>query len=74
VTTSSSRRTFLKQSSSATLGLAVVGNPSVIVHHPTQKKLRVGIVGGRFGCSFQFHEHPDCIVEAVSDLRPERRE
>ncbi|MCK5456536.1 MAG: hypothetical protein KAI45_05360, partial [Melioribacteraceae bacterium] len=38
------------------------------------KKLRVGIVGGRFGCSFQFHEHPNCIVEAVSDLRPERRE
>ncbi len=38
------------------------------------KKLRVGIVGGRFGLSFQFHEHPDCIVEAVSDLRPERRE
>ncbi len=37
------------------------------------KKLRVGIVGGRFGLGFQFHEHPDCIVEAVSDLRPERR-
>jgi predicted dehydrogenase len=37
------------------------------------KKMRIGIVGGRFGASFQFHEHPDCIVEAVSDLRPERR-
>jgi predicted dehydrogenase len=37
------------------------------------KKLHVGIVGGRFGLGFQFHEHPDCVVEAVSDLRPERR-
>lgn len=37
------------------------------------KKIRIGVVGGRFGASFQFHEHPDCIVEAVSDLRPERR-
>jgi predicted dehydrogenase len=37
------------------------------------KKIRLGIVGGRFGASFQFHEHPDCIVQAVSDLRPERR-
>lgn len=38
------------------------------------KKVRIGVVGGRFGASFQWHEHPDCIVQAVSDLRPERRE
>ena len=37
------------------------------------RKIRIGIVGGNFGRSFYFHEHPDCIVEAVSDLRPERR-
>lgn len=37
------------------------------------KKVRLGIVGGRFGASFHFHEHPDCVVAAVSDLRPERR-
>ena len=36
-------------------------------------KIRIGIVGGNFGRSFYFHEHPDCVVEAVSDLRPERR-
>ena len=40
----------------------------------SDKKIRVGIVGGRFGATFQWHEHPDCIVEAVSDLRPERRQ
>ncbi len=37
------------------------------------KKIRMGIVGGNFGCQFQWHEHPDCIVESVSDLRSERR-
>jgi predicted dehydrogenase len=36
------------------------------------RKVRVGIVGGRFGLSFQFQDHPDCIVEAVSDLRADR--
>ena len=36
------------------------------------RKLRIGVVGGRFGLSFQFHEHPDCVVEAVAELRPER--
>jgi predicted dehydrogenase len=38
------------------------------------RKIHIGIVGGRFGAGFQFHEHPDCIVEAVSDLRTDRRE
>jgi predicted dehydrogenase len=37
------------------------------------RKLRIGIVGGRFGASFQFHEHPNCVVEAVADLREDRR-
>ena len=41
---------------------------------PADKKVRVGIVGGSFGATFHFHEHPNCVVEAVSDLRPERRD
>lgn len=40
----------------------------------SDRKLRVGIVGGRFGTSFQFHEHPNCTVAAVADLRPDRRD
>ncbi len=40
----------------------------------TDKQLRVGIVGGRFGATFHWHEHPNCIVEAVSDLAPDRRQ
>lgn len=40
---------------------------------PSEKKVRIGIVGGSFGATFHFHEHPNCIVEAVSDLRTDRR-
>ena len=35
--------------------------------------VRIGVVGGGFGCSFWWHAHPDCEVTAVSDLRPDRR-
>lgn len=68
-----SRREFIKRGSLAAIGLSLSANKSFIIAS-SPKKLRIGIVGGRFGTSFQFHEHPDCIVEAVSDLRPERRE
>ena len=57
----------------ASMGISLPGSHHMFMNSPT-KKLRIGIVGGRFGCSFQFHEHPDCIVAAVSDLRPERRQ
>lgn len=38
----------------------------------SDRKIRIGVVGGRFGLSFHWHEHPNCIVEAVSDLIPQR--
>jgi len=37
-------------------------------------KVHIGIVGGGFGAAFQWHLDPDCVVEAVSDLRPDRRQ
>jgi predicted dehydrogenase len=37
------------------------------------RRLRVGVVGGRFGTQFYFHEHPEAVVEAVADLREDRR-
>lgn len=40
----------------------------------SDRRLSVGVVGGGFGTSFQFHEHPNSVVEAVSDLRADRRE
>src|SRR5207248_7210040 len=38
------------------------------------RKIRLGVVGGGFGRDFFWHEHPNCIVQAVSDLRPDRRD
>ncbi len=66
------RRDFIKQSSSALAGTTLLSSASLAVN-TAPKKIRMGVVGGGFGCSFQWHEHPDCIVEAVSDLRPERK-
>ncbi len=73
-----SRRQFLKKSGMTLAGVALA--PNILSTQTkgstmnTDKKIRIGIVGGRFGTSFQWHEDPNCIVEAVSDLRPERRQ
>jgi predicted dehydrogenase len=34
----------------------------------------MGIAGGGFGSGFYFHQHPNALVEAVADLRADRRE
>lgn len=73
------RRDFLKTSSLAAVGAAVAPALGQAQEPKTQgaamdKKIRIGIVGGGFGASFFWHEHPNCTVQAVSDLRPERRE
>ena len=33
--------------------------------------IRIGVVGGGFGATFQWHLHPRCKVTAVCDIRPE---
>ena len=80
------RRKFLEKSGAGLLGMALA--PSLMLGrrsseaHPAAKspaqssgrKIRIGVVGGGFGSAFYWHEHPDCIVQAVSDLRPDRRE
>jgi len=66
-----SRRRFIQAGGGALVGLAMASRGFAVNTAP--KKIRIGVVGGGFGTSFQWHEHPDCIVEAVSDLRPERR-
>jgi len=58
------RREFLAAGAAVTARFAFA--------QPADRKVRIGIVGGRFGATFYFHEHPNCIVQAVSDLRPER--
>ena len=67
------RRQFLADAGVALAGLALA--PRLVwPQAPSGKKVRMGIVGGNFGSSFFFHQHPDCIVQAVSDLRAERRD
>lgn len=40
----------------------------------TSKKIRIGVVGGGFGCMFPWHLHPNAIVTGVTDLRQDRRD
>lgn len=85
-----SRRIFLNRLTAGTAGMAVTGlslsgsnknNPAIgsgkdthLWKQTSDKKVRMGIVGGGFGASFYWHQHPNCIVEAVSDLQQERKE
>ena len=64
------RRRFLDRvgataMTTASAGLAVAQNAS-------SRKINVGVVGGGFGSSFQWHLHPNCSVAAVCDIRPDR--
>ena len=71
-----SRRTFLEWSGSA----AALASGDILTRagraYPaeTGKKIRMGVVGGGFGAVFQWHDHPDCVVTGVTDLRPDRRQ
>lgn len=74
-----SRRQFL-QTGAASLGIAAAASaaePMATKLPPwaqtSDRKIRIGVVGGRFGLSFHWHEHPNCVVHAVSDLLPDRR-
>jgi len=72
--TAYTRRDFLTKT--GVVGASILVSPrfSFAERLAVDRKVRIGIVGGRFGASFYFHEHPNCIVEAVSDLRKDRRE
>src|SRR5262245_58746543 len=37
------------------------------------RKIRMGVLGGGFGASFHWHEHPNCTVAAATDLHAARR-
>ncbi|MEA1997193.1 MAG: twin-arginine translocation signal domain-containing protein, partial [Gemmatimonadota bacterium] len=73
-----SRRSFITAATGTAVALAAA--PSVIAQSKTteyqksDKLMRIGVVGGRFGASFQWHEHPNCRVTAVCDLRDDRIE
>jgi predicted dehydrogenase len=72
MTAGQSRRGFLCATGAAAVGVALAA-PRVFGAEPARKKVRLGVVGGGFGRNFFWHQHPDCVVEAVSDLIPARR-
>jgi len=68
------RRSFIGIAGGASVAMCLSPRFSFAGLPVSDRKIRVGVVGGRFGLSFYFHEHPNCIVEAVSDLYEDRRE
>lgn len=46
--------------------------PAAAQSTSSRKKVNIGIVGGGFGSSFQWHLDPGCTVAAVCDIRPDR--
>ncbi len=75
------RRGFLRTCGDVSMGSAVatsMANVALAAANPSgrgiDRPVRIGIVGGGFGAAFQWHLDPGCVVAAVSDLRPERRD
>lgn len=73
-----SRRTFLDLTVTGAAALAAGGTLLTQAGRAfpaeNQKKIRMAVVGGGFGASFHWHEHPNCVVTAVTDLYPQRRD
>ncbi len=69
-----SKRRFIKMAGMGAAATAVLPAFAGSGLHTAEKRVRIDILGRRFGLTFQFHEHPHCRVEAVSDLRPDRCE
>jgi len=72
-----SRRTLMQKTGQVVVAGSIVASAASIARAKvleSDRKIRVGIVGGGFGSSFQWHEDPNCIVHAVSDLRADRRD
>src|SRR5581483_2195143 len=40
----------------------------------SSRRIRLAVVGGGFGATFHWHEHPNCVVSAVTDLYAVRRQ
>ena len=68
-----SRRKFIGNASLGMTTIALAPQYLFAKNQDLGNKVRIGIIGGGFGASFYFHEHPNCIVEAVSDLHKDRR-
>lgn len=57
VDTNFRRRKFIGKASLAMAGIVVAPGYILPTQQSSDRKIRIGIIGGRFGTSFQFHEH-----------------
>ena len=69
-----SRRKFISIAGPGAAAITISPRLTLPDFQSNTRKIRIGITGSGFGTSFYFHEHPDCIVEAVSDLSSDRRD
>ncbi len=72
----SSRREFLVRTGAAAAALS--SWPAELLARTTRpasdERVRLAVVGGGFGASHHWHEHPGCVVTAVTDLEENRRQ
>jgi predicted dehydrogenase len=69
-----SRRKFINMAGMTAAAMSISPGSLLAEKVSSDRKIHIGIIGGGFGSNFFFHEEPNCIVEAVSDLRADRRE
>ena len=71
-----SRREFLGHRLLDTAALAAAASvpAGLSAQAESSRQIRIGVVGGGFGTQFYWHEHPNCTVAAVTDLRADRRD
>jgi predicted dehydrogenase len=59
----------------ATAGMAFPAQREVeMERRRTKEKVRLAVVGGGFGATHHWHEHPNCVVTGVTDLVEDRRQ
>ncbi len=69
-----SRRAVLKWTGAAAASItSLTLDPGRACPAEPERTIRIGVVGGGFGAAFHWHEHPQCRVTGVTDLRPDRR-
>ena len=66
------RRNLLAAGATLTTAAGNATAQTPVGERSSGRTTRIGIVGGGFGSSFQWHLHPKCKVTAVCDIRPDR--
>jgi len=67
-----SRRRFIAQAAGLAASVSAASRAAAQKSSAFPKSgqtVGIGVIGGGFGTSFQWHEHPHCRVTAVCDLR-----